>query len=74
MIDPSCSDCAKLTGGCALHAAISLGRESQSPHSCPVCGGKGLVMPGFYSPWGAFGTNVVQDTCRSCGGSGVLWR
>jgi DnaJ-class molecular chaperone len=50
-------------------------QEKMTPHCCPVCGGRGWVQPGFYSPWGVMGSNIPpNETCRSCGGSGVLWR
>jgi hypothetical protein len=48
------------------------------PYVCPVCKGKGLVLQGFYSPWGplpvAGNTDPAQESCRSCIGSGVVWR
>lgn len=44
------------------------------PHRCPVCGGKGIVPNGFYSStndtWST--TSVEPETCRSCGGNGVI--
>jgi DnaJ-class molecular chaperone len=46
----------------------------REPYSCPVCGGKGAVQPGFYSLFGWLGTTVAPpETCRSCDGSGVIW-
>ena len=48
------------------------------PHSCPVCSGRGSVPLGFYSGWfppdGSSSTVPPIEMCRSCAGSGVLWR
>ena len=47
------------------------------PACCPVCSGKGRVPAGFY---GAVGVNswdvadLTSETCRSCNGTGVVWR
>ena len=46
------------------------------PHVCPVCGGKGLVMNGFYraigvNSWSTGGSE--PETCRSCAGRGIVW-
>ena len=41
---------------------------------CPVCGGRGLVPPNFYSPGLVDSvTNAAWETCRSCHGSGLVW-
>ena len=42
-----------------------------TPHACPVCAGRGVVPPGFYT----FGlaSSTAPETCRACQGSGVLW-
>lgn len=46
---------------------------------CPVCKGKGLVPPGFYSFNNSNltrGTSTIPEppvTCRSCNGRGVLY-
>lgn len=46
-----------------------------TPHQCPVCLGNGQVSAGFYNQvtgvWS--GTTTAFETCRSCGGSGVVW-
>lgn len=41
-----------------------------TPHCCPVCKGRGSVPAGFYTPWGH---STAEDTCRSCGGQGIVW-
>ena len=41
---------------------------------CPVCGGRGKVQPGFYTPeTGSMTTGAAWETCRSCSGSGLVW-
>lgn len=49
--------------------------KSLSPHRCPVCNGNGLVDNGFYTQTsGTWSTsNVSHETCRSCGGTGIVW-
>lgn len=44
-------------------------------HICPVCNGRGTVPAGFYSSgnetiWS--GDTDSRETCRSCGGKGVI--
>lgn len=40
---------------------------------CPVCGGRGTVPPGFYGDFEyGLGTTNARETCRSCGGKGIL--
>lgn len=41
---------------------------------CPICLGKGVVSPGFYET-GAYSltTGWIDEKCRSCNGSGVLY-
>lgn len=44
---------------------------------CPVCEGKGLVPYGFYTVIGQpyfSSTNTAPETCKSCGGRGIIWR
>lgn len=46
------------------------------PHCCPVCYGRRGVPIGFYNanPNGSSSTTTtVNEPCRSCGGSGVVW-
>jgi len=56
--------------GCNTHC-------ERRPHICPVCGGKGLVPAGFYNieyDSYTYTTDVPQpETCRSCGGTGIVW-
>lgn len=42
--------------------------------SCPVCGGNGKVMNGFYDQTGGQWTTSYTDliTCRSCTGKGYI--
>lgn len=42
------------------------------PHTCPVCGGKGMVNAGFYAEISST-TGTCEETCRPCNGTGVLW-
>jgi len=46
---------------------------SDTPHKCPVCGGTGNVPSGFYLG-GNPALNALPVTCRSCFGTGVLWK
>lgn len=52
-----------------------------SPHTCPVCNGRQKVPAGFYAPPCPPGVvrpstslPAMEEPCRTCGGSGVLWR
>lgn len=50
--------------------------KEAKPYCCPVCGGRGTVPNGFYDvgyPYGS-GTSALPETCRSCTGTGVVWR
>ena len=43
---------------------------------CPVCDGRGAVPAGFYSAVGVpywSTSSAVPDTCKACGGSGIVW-
>ena len=47
----------------------------QIPYKCPVCEGKGKVSNGFYNVYGSgTTTDASPETCKSCYGSGILWR
>jgi hypothetical protein len=44
---------------------------------CPVCEGRGHVPAGFYhsvawQSWSA--SSLTPEKCRSCDGTGVVWR
>lgn len=64
------------TGGCPNQYQHNLGKQETKPFTCPVCLGNGLVAIGFYNQvGGAWVTSGIQpETCRSCKGSGVVWR
>jgi len=42
---------------------------------CPICEGHGIVVGGFYnvSPNIPCVSTVATETCRNCGGSGVVY-
>ena len=42
------------------------------PYLCPVCQGRGTVPVGFYCS-GTLSSNVTPETCRTCGGLGMVW-
>ena len=44
------------------------------PYLCPVCQGRGIVPPDFYTPVRpTTSTLPTWATCRACDGKGVLW-
>lgn len=44
-------------------------------YCCPVCYGRGLVPNGFYSEVViTIASDMTSETCRSCWGTGVLWK
>lgn len=45
------------------------------PYKCPVCDGRGFVPNGFYNTTTQeyVSVNTTPETCRSCGGTGVVW-
>lgn len=44
------------------------------PHRCPVCNGTMIVSAGFYdSTSGYITTNAVNEPCRSCAHTGIVW-
>ena len=49
------------------------------PYRCPVCWGKGLVPPGFYSQRGdeeisyPMTSSAASEACHSCSGRGIVW-
>jgi hypothetical protein len=60
-------------GGCpiAFQGLSSPGHET--PHVCPVCCGAQSVEDSLYDPMGA-STTCWRVTCRTCSGSGIVWR
>ena len=45
-----------------------------APYRCPICGGNGIVLGGFYNQTsGAWVSTNPTEECRSCGGTGILW-
>ena len=48
----------------------------ESPHKCPVCNGTMVVPNGFYTQTSGqwLSTDVTPEPCRSCQGSGVVWK
>jgi hypothetical protein len=49
----------------------------QVPYCCPICNGKGIVPQGFYSTGydgGYLSNSTTPDTCKSCGGTGIIWK
>lgn len=41
--------------------------EIRTPHVCPACLGRGMILPGDRS-------TTTDETCRSCDGTGTVWR
>jgi len=49
--------------------------NSIQQYTCPVCCGRGTVQSGFYNQSSITITlDTTEETCRSCGGSGVVWK
>ena len=44
------------------------------PYVCPTCGGRGTVSCGFYNWLAAATTDAAPEMCRSCSGTGIVWR
>ena len=57
--------------------------SGSTPHTCPVCKGRGTVPEGFYKeqhPMGfvlepsmTYTTLPKRDNCKSCQGTGIVW-
>lgn len=47
-----------------------------SPFCCPICKGNGLVQEGFYRQVsGRWDSSKIEfENCRSCNGTGIVWR
>jgi len=49
--------------------------DMRKPFCCPVCEGRGVVQCGFYDmSYGANTYVISTEQCRTCGGTGVIWR
>lgn len=49
--------------------------QSMTPFCCPVCGGNGIRPQGFYTQTtGMWTSSGGTEQCRSCTGTGVVWR
>ena len=58
-----------------IEECVFLGdNEETKPYRCPVCGGRGIVQNGFYNMCADSTTLSNGETCRSCGGNGVIWK
>ena len=49
------------------------GKREKKPHTCPVCGGTGQVLAGFYIIGNSTTGFSTPETCRSCDGGGIVW-
>ncbi len=68
--ESNCSICNKPFLECVCY------NESTKPFACPVCGGNGLVPQGYYNQTsGRWTTGSLEpEMCRSCNGTGVIWK
>ena len=68
--------CNYCTGGCPLcqPEKFQQSRDQfiQYPYCCPVCQGRGVVHAGFYT--GGDSISTTSEVCRSCSGTGIIWR
>ncbi len=55
-----------------MSPGVMTGQEQ--PYCCPVCQGRGLVSLGWYLGGSGLTNGVITEPCRSCDGSGVIWR
>jgi len=66
-------DCKASTSANCLHPDP----RPPQPFTCPVCTGRGKVASGFYDrtelTWNGTCASAIEE-CRSCEGTGVLWR
>ena len=46
---------------------------TKNPHTCPICGGRGLVSGDFYQQQQSTNYNTTVVVCQSCNGTGVIW-
>lgn len=77
-----CSDCQKTTSGrCARHSSeftpgykVEYATPPKPPFVCPVCQGRRTLPIGFYGLYDSMTSSGPPEPCRSCNGSGVIWR
>lgn len=74
-----CKGCGTTAGewGCSVHSPnLFVRNKDVYPFVCPVCEGRGFVQGGFYSTtigvWSS--GDLSTEPCRSCNGTGVIWR
>ena len=68
-----CNQCRELTV-CQIHSFSKQNWTPKNVATCPVCGGNGLVMNGFYRQVGGAWTSsdTSFEMCRSCQGKGYV--
>ena len=59
-----------------IHGQVEPVVISQMPYRCPICSGNGLVAQGFYSQvTGQWSSATIEfEKCRTCNGTGIVWR
>ena len=48
--------------------------HGETPHCCPVCGGRGVVTFNPDNPYSPTTVTGAAWNCKACSGGGVLWR
>lgn len=57
------------------HPMTFLPSGESGPYTCPVCNGTGTMPAAFYNRDAVVTTHAWPDQeCRSCNGTGVIWR
>ena len=57
-------------------ALFGLTTAGKTPHKCPICEGHGMVTGVFFhvaAGTGCWSKATVSDTCRPCGGTGIIY-
>lgn len=68
-----CAGCATCNPGLTSPGVGNIfSKPAAQPYRCPVCNGSGIVHASLYG--GVELGTASTETCRSCSGSGVLWR
>ena len=52
----------------------SVNEPYMRPYLCPVCDGRGALPRGFYGCPVVSTTDAMPEMCRSCQGTGIVWR